>query len=96
MAEVLPIIIYLLLIVLLVVLIILGIKLIITTNKVDDLVDDVNKKVRSLDRLFEIVDFTTDRISMATDIVVNFVSSKLKGLFGKKKNKKFKKEEYDE
>lgn len=95
MESVLPIIIYLLLIILLVVLIVLGIKLIITTNKVDELVEDVNKKVRSLDRLFEIVDFTTDRISMATDIVVNFVSSKLKNLFGRK-NKKFKEEEYDE
>ena len=57
----LPIIIYILLIILLIVGIILGIKSIITINKVEKVVDDVNEKVESLNGLFQIVDFTADK-----------------------------------
>ena len=84
--QVLPIIIYLLLIVLLVVAIILGIKFILTMNKVDDVIDDLTMKVKSLDKLFEIIDFTTDRISLVGDTVLNFVTTKVKKLFKSKKN----------
>ena len=85
--QVLPIIIYLLLIVLLVVAIILGIKFILTMNKVDDVIDDLTMKVKSLDKLFEIIDFTTDRISLVGDTVLNFVTTKVKKLFKSKKIK---------
>lgn len=86
--QVLPIIIYLLLIVLLVVAIILGIKFILTMNKVDDVIDDLTMKVKSLDKLFEIIDFTTDRISLVGDTVLNFVTTKVKKLFKSKKSNK--------
>lgn len=85
----LPIIIYILLIILLIVGIILGIKSIITINKVEKVVDDVNEKVESLNGLFQIVDFTTDKLVSITDKVVDSLSSFASKLFfRKKKNKK--------
>ena len=57
-----PIIIYILLIIILIIGIILGIKSIITINKVEKVVDDVNEKVESLNGVFQIIDFTTDKL----------------------------------
>lgn len=82
LVEVLPIIIYLLLIVLLVVAIILGIKLIGTMGKVDALVTDVTAKVKTLDKVFELVDFATDRVSMITEVAVSFITTGFKKIFG--------------
>ena len=87
----LPIIIYVLLIILLIIGIILGIKSIITINKVEKVVDDVNEKVESLNGLFQIVDFTTDKLVSITDKVVDGISSLVSRLF--KKKKKIKEEE---
>lgn len=84
--ETLPVVIYLLLIVLLVVVIVIGIKLIFTMNKVDLLLDDVTKKVHSLDRVFNMIDYTTDKVTMISDTVVNFITSKLKRIVKFKKN----------
>lgn len=84
--ETLPVVIYLLLIVLLVVVIVIGIKLIFTMNKVDLLLDDVAKKVHSLDRIFNMIDYTTDKVTMISDTVVNFITSKLKKIIKFKKN----------
>lgn len=89
----LPIIIYILLIILLVIGIILGIKSIITINKVEKVVDDVNEKVESLNGLFQIVDFTTDKLVSITDKVVDGVSSLASRLFFKKKKNKEEDEE---
>ena len=83
--ETLPVVIYLLLIVLLVVVIVIGIKLIFTMNKVDLLLDDVTKKVHSLDRVFNMIDYTTDKVTMISDTVVNFITSKLKRIIKFKK-----------
>lgn len=84
--ETLPVVIYLLLIVLLVVVIVIGIKLIFTMNKVDLLLDDVTKKVHSLDRVFNMIDYTTDKVTMISYTVVNFITSKLKRIIKFKKN----------
>lgn len=84
--ETLPVVIYLLLIVLLVVVIVIGIKLIFTMNKVDLLLDDITKKVHSLDRVFNMIDYTTDKVTMISDTVVNFITSKLKRIIRFKKN----------
>lgn len=84
--ETLPVVIYLLLIVLLVVVIVIGIKLIFTMNKVDLLLDDVTKKVHSFDRVFNMIDYTTDKVTMISDTVVNFITSKLKRIIRFKKN----------
>ena len=84
----LPIIIYVLLIILLIIGIILGIKSIITINKVEKVVDDVNEKVESLNGLFQIVDFTADKLVSITDKVVDGVSTLASKLFFRKKKNK--------
>lgn len=89
----LPIIIYILLIIILIIGIILGIKSIITIKKVEKVVDDVNEKVESLNGLFHIVDFTTDKIVMLTDKVVDGLSGVASKLFFRKKTKDRKEEE---
>ncbi len=92
----LPIIIYILLIIILVIGIILGIKSIITINKVEKVVDDVNEKVESLNGLFQIVDFTTDKIVTITDKIVDGISTLASKIFFRKKAKKIKEDEEDE
>ena len=86
MAEILPIVLYVLGSILLVVLIILGIKLIITMNKIEIVVDDITKKVKSLDGLFSIIDMTTDKLAMLSDKVVDGVSLFIKKVFRRKED----------
>lgn len=95
LGEFLPIVVYILLIVVLIVSIILGIKFIITMNKVEKVVDDVNEKVQSLNGFFSLIDFTTDKIALFSDKLVNILSSgisKIFGLFGSKKKEGMKNE----
>ena len=92
LSSVLPIIIYVLLIIILIVGIILGIKTIGTIGKVDKVMDNVNSKVESLNGIFSIIDFTTDKLALITDKVVDTVSGMINKLF-KKKSKKIKLEE---
>ena len=85
----LPLIIYILLIILLTIGIILGIKTIITMTKVEKVVDNVNEKVESLNSIFNLIDFTTDKIATFTDKIVDAVGNLFsKLLFRKKKGKK--------
>lgn len=73
---------------LLIVLIILGIKLIITMNKIENVVDDINVKVDKLNGLFNIIDYTTDKLAVVSDKMVEGVSYVLKKMFFKKNKKK--------
>ncbi len=87
--DFLPLIIYILLIIFLILGIILGIKLIITLDKVEKVVEDVNDKVQTLNGFFHIIDYTTDKIALATDRVVDGIASIFhKLMFSKKKKKK--------
>lgn len=91
----LPIIIYLLLIVILIVGIVIGIRLINTLNRVDKVVEDANQKLDSLDGLFSLIDFVTDKVALFSDRMVDIVSDFFaKKLF--KKSKKSKKEERED
>lgn len=85
--QLLLIILYLLGSVLLVVLIILGIKLINTMNKIQNVVDDINKKVDSFDGLFSIIDNTTDKLALLSDKMVDGVTFLLKKIFKPRKRK---------
>ena len=52
----------------------------------EKVVDDVNDKVQSLNSVFSIIDFTTDKLAMITDRAVELISSIFSKLFiGKKK-----------
>ena len=86
--QFLPIIIYILLIIILIIGIILGIKAIGTLNKIDIMVDDINDKVKSLNGLFSVIDFTTDKIAYITDKAFSGISSVISRLFIKNKKKK--------
>ena len=92
----LPVIIYLLLIVLIIIGIIIGIRAIQTMRKLDKVVDNVNDKVESLNGLFNIVDFTTDKISLITDKVDDGASNLIGSIFKKRKRKKYEDDEEEE
>ncbi len=89
----LPIIIYLLLIVILIIGIILGIQSINAMKKVNKVVDDVNNKVESLNGLFSLIDYTTDKLSTFSDMLVEGVSGIIAKLFHRKKKRE---EDFDE
>ena len=89
MTEGLTILLYVLGAILLVVLIILGIKLIITMDKFEKLVDNINTKVSSLNGLFSVIDFTTDKFTSISDKVVDGVSSLVGKVFNRKKEEEF-------
>ena len=92
--EVLPILIYVLLAVLLVVLIVLGVKLIDTVNKTNAVLDDIEKKSKSLDGIFSTIDNVTDAVSMVSDRLVDGIAGLIGILFSLRKKRK--KEEDDE
>lgn len=77
---------YLLGIVLLVVLIILGIKMIKILNKVDDVVEDVNDKVESLNGVFKLVEKTSDSLGAITTSIVTTFSTVVAKIINKKNN----------
>lgn len=87
LTESLLILLYILGSILLIVLIILGIKLIITMNKVNLIVEDINKKIDSLDGLFSIIDMTTDKLAILSDRMVDGVTYLIKKIFRTKKGK---------
>ena len=86
LSTVLPIIIYFLLIVLLIILIVIGIKLIITMNKVEQLITDIKSKVSALDKLFNIVDIISSRFSILTDTIVGFLTNTIKKIINRNNN----------
>ena len=73
--------------VLLVVLIVLGIKLINTIGKLDKVLDDVDLKLRSLDKMFGVVDVVTDSMALVSDKIVDVIMFAIKKVFNKKKGK---------
>lgn len=91
--EGLQIVLYLLGSILLVVLIILGVKLIITMNKIESVVDDINVKVNKLNGLFAVIDVTTDKLALLSDKLVDGVSSVIRKMFSRKKRKEI--DEYE-
>ena len=88
MVDALTVVLYVLGSILLVVLIILGIKLIITMNKIEVVVDDINKKVKTLDGFFSMIDFTTDKLALLSDRFVDAATSVIRRLFKRKEEEK--------
>ena len=85
---VLPIILYVLGIVLVGILIIIGVKLIYTIDKTNDILDDVEKKSKSLNGVFDIVDNVTDSLSIISDTVVDGIVGLISRIFKKRKREK--------
>lgn len=84
LSGILPIIIYILLIIFLIVAIIIGIKLVLALNKIDALVDDVTAKVKTLDRLFGVIDFASDKVVALGESTMNFITKLFSKIFKKK------------
>lgn len=85
--ELLPIILYILLIILVVVAIIFLVRLIKVIGKVDRVVDDVDRKVKKLNGLFEIVDRTADTLNVISDRVISGIVGTINTIFRKRKKK---------
>lgn len=73
--------------ILLVVLIVLGIKMIVTMNKLEKTVDNINTKLDSLNKLFSIIDVATDKLALVSDKAIDTISSFISRIFSKKKRK---------
>ena len=71
--------------ILIIVLIVLSIKLIITMNKIENVVDDISDKVDSLNGLFSIIDFTTDKLATISERVTNGIALFINKIFKKGK-----------
>lgn len=84
---VLPTILYILGAILLVTLIILTIKLIITMNKIEKVVDNITVKVKTLDSLFEMVGLVTGKFTTITDKVVDSIALLIERIFKGKEDK---------
>lgn len=84
-ADTLPIIINVLLIILLVVLIVLAIKCIIVVDKADKICDNVEKKVNTLNGLFETIGFIDGKIKSVFGLLVGGLDGVFDRFFNKKK-----------
>ena len=62
LGTVLPIVIYFLLIIFLIVVIVLGIKIIITVDMINSIIEDVQNKISALDNVFKMVSNAADKI----------------------------------
>ena len=78
---------YVLGIVLLGALIILVIKLVYSVNRINTILDSVEKKMKTVDKAFGAVDRIVDSFSMVTDKVVDGVALGLSKVFSHKKKK---------
>ncbi len=67
-----------------IVLIVVSIKLIYTVDKVNIILNDVEKKVESVNGLFNLVDRITDGVSSVSDVLVNAIVGLIEKIFTKK------------
>ena len=91
----LPIVIDFLLVIVLIISIILLVKFIITINKVNRIVDNVEDKVNSLNGLFNIVEAASSKVTGIYSKVIDFAASTVEKLFMKNKNKEGDEEDYE-
>jgi len=85
--EVLPVILYILGSVLLIALTVLTIQLIITTHKIDKVVDNITVKVHTLDELFNVIGNITGKVSSVTDRVIDSIALLIEKIFKRKGDK---------
>ena len=63
---------------------VLVIKLISTVNKTNYLVENLTKKAESLDNLFNVIDFTTNKFNQVGELIVGSLTGLVKKIFGSK------------
>ncbi len=77
---------YILLIIFVITLIILVVRLMFTLNKIDNLVDDLTEKSKSLNGLFSVIDVVTDKVGLIGDTITSAVATLIAKIF-RSKNK---------
>ena len=80
-ADVLPVILYILGAILLALLIVLTVKLILTMNKIEKVVDNITVKVSALDKLFDMIGLVTGKFTTVTDKIVDGLALLVNKLF---------------
>ena len=69
-----------------------SIKLIITMDKIQNTVDNINTKVNSLNGFFSVIDFTTNKLATVSDKVVETISEFIRKIFNRKKEEEYENE----
>ena len=77
-------------------LIVLVIKLIYSINRVNEILDSVERKMKTVDKAFNAVDRVVDSFSAATDKIVDGVAGLISKVFNHKKRKNKKNEIIEE
>ncbi len=88
LSQLLPIIIYFLLIIIIVVGIVLGIKLIITIDKLEKIVNSVNDKIEKVTPLFNTLGYLSDKVNDLFSTVISTIENIIFKLFIRDKNNK--------
>ena len=94
--EFLQILLYVLGSIFLVTLIVLTVKLIMSIDRVNAILDDVEDKMKTIDEVFSVVDKITDSVSLMSDRIVDGLAGIISKLFTTKKKSKQIKEEMEE
>ena len=94
--EFLQILLYVLGSILLLALIILTVKLIMSIDRVNAILDDIEDKMKTVDEVFAVVDKITDSVSLMSDRIVDGLASVVSKIFTTKNKTKKIKEEMEE
>ena len=94
--EFLQILLYVLGSTLLVALIVLTVKLIMSVDRINAILDDIEDKMKTIDDVFAVIDKVTDSFSLMSDRIVDGLASVVSKLFTTKKRSKKIKEEMEE
>lgn len=84
----LPIMLYILAIILLIVLIVLGFKLICAVDKVNEMLDEIEKKTKSLNGFFYVIDNFSNSLTSISDGVIDGVINLVSKIIKKRKKEK--------
>lgn len=74
-------------VILLTLLIVLTFKTIIAVTKFEKTLDDVHKKLNSLNQVFNAIDFATDKIALVSESLISKMASIILSIFNKKNKK---------
>ena len=85
--DLLPCILYVALIIFVIILTLLIIRLMKTLKKVDNILLDVDQKMKKVDGVFDLIDRNTDFANSMSDKIVNGISQFVNKIFKKKRGK---------
>ena len=82
--DALLVLVYLSLIAFLITLIVLCIKVMGTLSRADKLIDNITKKAESLDGVFEMIDYTTNKFGRVGETIVSGITSFVQKIFNRR------------